>query len=317
LIHFYKSFRQKKMDISEFTDNNHKNLELFSEIPDVCKSEPCLLGVDEAGRGPVLGPMVYGICFCPISRNEDLKQLGVDDSKALTEEQRDKLLDKVLDNNSYLGWGINILSPRYISNSMYRRGKYNLNSMSHDTAIGLIQSALDKGVNVKEVYVDTVGPPEKYQAKLEKIFPGIKIRVEKKADSLFPCVSAASICAKVSRDRALSSWKLAEADSKSKTPWGSGYPGDAVTKKFLQSEFHPVFAFPSIVRFSWKTAEKIVDEKGVEVNFEDVEPEDENPNGGNTMKDYFVSHTNKTKPEKVMRVHPYFRERCLAPLSLL
>ena len=86
---------------------------------------------------------------------------------------------------------------------MYRRGKYNLNSMSHDTAIGLIQQALKAGVRVAEVYVDTVGPPEKYQAKLEAIFPEIKITVAKKADSLYACVSAASICAKVARDRAI------------------------------------------------------------------------------------------------------------------
>ena len=130
-------------------------------------------------------------------------ELGVDDSKALTEEQREKLLGLLLDNVSYIGWAIHILSPHFISTSMYRRGKYNLNTMSHDTAIGLVQKALDAGVRVAEVYVDTVGPPEKYQAKLEGIFPELKITVAKKADSLYPCVSAASICAKVARDKAL------------------------------------------------------------------------------------------------------------------
>ena len=99
------------MDISAFTVNNNQNYKLFSNIPDVCKHEPCVLGIDEAGRGPVLGPMVYGISFCPESKNSDLKALGVDDSKTLTEEQREKLLEKVLDNNDYIGWAVHLLSP--------------------------------------------------------------------------------------------------------------------------------------------------------------------------------------------------------------
>ena len=162
----------------------------------------------------------------------------------------------------------------------------------------------EHGVNVAEVYVDTVGPPEKYQAKLEAIFPGIKITVAKKADSLYPCVSAASICAKViyktvsghnifvscvqvARDRALKQWKFLEGDD-IEGPWGSGYPGDPVTKKFLQEQIHPIFGFPGIVRFSWKTAEKILDEKCIKMEFEEVEPEEEE-NKNPSVSQYFVS----------------------------
>ena len=274
------------MDISPFLEKNTTNFQLFSEIPAVCRAEPCVLGIDEAGRGPVLGPMVYGISFCPVSRSKDLKDLGVDDSKALTEEQREKLLGKVLDNNDYIGWAVDILSPTYISTSMNKRGKYNLNAMSHDTAIGLVKEAIKLGVQVSEVYVDTVGPPDKYQAKLEGIFPNLKITVAKKADSLYPCVSAASICAKVSRDRALKQWKFVEGDDIT-GPWGSGYPGDPVTKKFLQDQIHPIFGFPGIVRFSWKTAEKILTEKCVKIEFEEVEPEEEE-NKNPSVSQYFV-----------------------------
>ena len=48
---------------------------------------------------------------------------------------------------------------------MFKRCKYNLNTISHDTAIGLIHKAIAAGVRVAEVYIDTVGLPEKYQAR--------------------------------------------------------------------------------------------------------------------------------------------------------
>ena len=70
-------------------------------------------------------------------------------------------------------------------------------------AILCMQTTVKKHIKVAEVYVDTVGPPEKYEAKLSEIFPSIKITVAKKADSLYACVSAASICAKVMDDHTL------------------------------------------------------------------------------------------------------------------
>ena len=144
-------------------------------------------------------------------------------------------------------------------------------------------------MRVAEVYVDTVGPPEKYQQKLEGIFPDLKITVAKKADSLYPCVSAASICAKVARDRAISQWKFAENCREDfSSEWGSGYPGDPVTKKFLRENLDPVFGFPSIVRFSWKTAETLLEEKGVRVEFEEEEPtEDPTVTANPSVKNYF------------------------------
>ncbi len=74
--------------------------------------------------------------------------------------------------------------------------------------------------------MDTVGIPESYQKKLLDRFPNLSITVAKKADSLYPVVSAASICAKVTRDRMVKEWTFVESGIEvPEKGWGSGYPG--------------------------------------------------------------------------------------------
>lgn len=284
--------------------DNSSNVILSSDIPAICKTEKCCLGVDEAGRGPVLGPMVYGVAYCPLDKSACLKKLGCADSKVLTEEKREELFGKLCEGKDYVGWAVEVISPNSICNSMLRRQKYSLNQVSHDSAIGLIKKAVDDGVNIAEVFVDTVGPAEKYQEKLSKIFPEFKITVASKADATYPCVSAASICAKVARDRALQVWKFEDGVEKSEDGWGSGYPNDPVTKKFLQKNIDHVFGFPQMVRMSWSTADKILQESAAPVEWE--EEEDEASGNTPSISSYFGA--SKTKKRST---HPYFRERCL------
>ncbi|GFQ06877.1 ribonuclease h2 subunit a [Phtheirospermum japonicum] len=129
--------------------------------------------------------------------------------------------------------------------------------ISHDSAIGLINKVLNIGVLLTEVYLDTVGDAEKYQIKLSERFPNIKFVVAKKADSLYPIVSGASIVAKVTRDRSLRDWVLDETEENLQRNFGSGYPGDPQTKAWLKDHQHPVFGFPTLVRFSWEHAQHI------------------------------------------------------------
>ncbi|KAF9577251.1 Ribonuclease H2 subunit A [Lunasporangiospora selenospora] len=242
--------------------------------------QECILGVDEAGRGPVLGPMVYGICYCPLSEKDELADLGFADSKTLNEQERDGLLDVIMSRQDLIGWSVRVLSPMDISNSMLRRTKYNLNALAHDTTIQLIRETLAAGVNLKEVYVDTVGPPESYQRKLEGLFPTIPtIVVAKKADSKYPIVSAASICAKVTRDDVLRHWIFAEkgADDTVSREFGSGYPSDPKTVAWLKKNMDPIFGYPNIVRFSWATCKTLLETSGKPVSWPDDDTSREQP----------------------------------------
>lgn len=169
--------------------------------------------------------MVYGTAFCPIDDLIKLVGLHCADSKTLSEETRDKLFGSICDSADTVGWGVEVISPNIICNSMFSKTKCSLNQVSMDSAIGLIRDVVSAGVNIAEIYVDTVGPPEKYQTYLSELFPDYKITVAKKADSTYPIVSAASICAKVVRDHALSVWDFQEGIQAQSENFGSGYPG--------------------------------------------------------------------------------------------
>ena len=135
-----------------------------------------------------------------------------------------------------------------------------MNKMSHDTAIDLIKKIRDTlGFKVKRVYLDTVGDPKKYKVIIEKALGGTstEVVVESKADDTYPVVSAASICAKVTRDHELRDFNFLErppAGKEFNRNFGCGYPGDSTTKTWLREHMDPVFGFPGLVRFSWKTS---------------------------------------------------------------
>ena len=139
----------------------------------------------------------------------------------------------------------------------------------------------------------------------------MKITVSKKADALFPTVSGASICAKVARDRALKSWEFPEGLEVES--WGSGYPGDPVTKNFLTNSIDTVFGLPSLVRYSWSTAEKIIDEKCVKVLWN--EDEEEMKENVPSVLDFFVrkkpNEKGSNEPTTKKRKNQFFASRCL------
>lgn len=254
-----------------FMSNNSSETSCDKEAP----GTECVLGVDEAGRGPVLGPMIYGAFFLPIELHHSLlaSTYHFDDSKVLTPFVRANLMEAICTEDSALhkscGWSVKSLSARDIGAGMLKNGgSYNLNAQAMDATIEIIQGVIDRGINVREIYVDTIGSPEVYQKKLARVFPTIKIRVEKKADSLFPCVSAASVVAKVTRDVSCELLYMEYARQKGLeiaaakgAAWGSGYPSDAKCSSWLKSEMDPLFGFGSESRFSWATIKDMMEVK--------------------------------------------------------
>ncbi|KAL4730252.1 hypothetical protein ACLX1H_002285 [Fusarium chlamydosporum] len=236
---------------------------LPADPSDPSSGTPCCLGVDEAGRGPVLGPMVYGVFFLPTSLSDSLlrETHHFDDSKVLKPAVRSDLMRTLCTPGSDLyescGWATASLSARDIGANMYRpTNMYNLNAQAMDATVDLIKAVYALGVNIQEIYVDTIGQPAAYQAKLQRVFPTAKITVAKKADSLYPCVSAASVCAKVTRDAA------------------------------LENNMHPVFGWGPECRFSWGTAKDMLEGKGNGVK---VEWPAEDDGETSRVTDFFVA----------------------------
>lgn len=266
----------------------------FSPLPSLLTKDPkteCLLGVDEAGRGPVLGPMVYGLFYLPKDISTPLlkETYHFDDSKVLTPAIRASLFTSLYtpatDLHESCGWAVDVMSARTISSNMMKpNGTYNLNAQAMDATMALIQGVYDRGVNVKEIYIDTIGEPSTYQRKLERLFPNALITVAKKADSLYPCVSAASVCAKVTRDVAMevlyeayvsesiAAMKDSNGDIKienaakvqaenAEESWGSGYPSDVRCTSWMKRNMDPIFGWGAECRFSWGTVKDLLDAK--------------------------------------------------------
>jgi ribonuclease H2 subunit A len=242
--------------------------------------------------------------------------MGFMDSKQLTEAKRDDLWER-LQTCGFIGWRIRVLEAAEISEGMLRRhSKYNLNAMSHDAAIGLVQEVIDLGVNLRYLYVDTVGDPGRYQEKLSNLFPTLKVTVEKKADATYPVVSAASICAKVPRDTLLNEWKFEDPRICNDRDWGCGYPSDVNTKRWMKDNLQPTFGWPDLVRFSWGPAKEVMD-KEPEVHGAHVVrwPPEEGEEGTSQQRDSMAAFLSSASKRQKVERHRLLHEAGLEPVA--
>lgn len=211
-----------------------------------------IAGVDEAGRGCVIGPLVIAGIAVKAENLPLLIDLGVKDSKLLTVKKRKELYPKIikLTENHRV---IKIL-PYQIDKAVFSsRTNHKLNRLEAQTMAKIIEV-----LKPDEAYVDAADVIERRFGNHISECLRIKTRIisRHKADRTFPVVSAASIIAKVKRDDEIENLKIKYGD------FGSGYLTDNKTMVFLRRLLEDTGDYPSCIRKSWKPAKKAKNELG-------------------------------------------------------
>lgn len=198
-------------------------------------------GVDEAGRGPVMGPLVVGAVY--VEDDEGLREIGVKDSKKLTPKRREALYDRILD--VVEGYSIVTLSAEDIDK---RRERQSLNMIEMD----MFREAVSR-FPVVRVYADCPDVNEtSFGNALSVRLDNTAVTARHRADDTYPVVSAASIIAKVTRDR-----MIRDISEEFGENIGSGYPSDPVTIAFIEKWIKEKGCSPKHTRNSWETVKNI------------------------------------------------------------
>ena len=198
-----------------------------------------VLGIDEAGRGPVIGPMV----IAGVMIEEGMEKIlgGVKDSKLLSQKKR-IILDRHIKKNSK--FEIIIVEPEIIDAAIFSN-ELNLNWLEAHKQAEIINK-----LNPDKVIIDCPSINCKgYTKYLSNLIKNKKIElvIEHKADVNYPVCSAASILAKVKREEEMGNIKRKYGTT------GSGYPADPATSNFIKNNWNKC---PEIFRKSWATYRK-------------------------------------------------------------
>jgi len=194
-----------------------------------------VVGVDEAGRGPVFGPLVVAAVWLDESTESQLKEQGVCDSKKLTKEKRERLFSIIMEKAAFVE--LISLDAKDIDERLLGGG--NLNVLELETFSQLMSKHPSTHAFIDCPSTNLMTVRTFLAANYTQ-----QLTVEHKADANYVSVAAASIIAKVTRDRA-----VAKIQSEIGLPIGSGYTSDPVTQAFLKENYKKY----DIFRKSWKT----------------------------------------------------------------
>ena len=208
---------------------------------------PLICGVDEAGRGPLRGPLV--VAGISVEKPEWLADIGVKDSKKLTPKRREELAGKIRQFCK-----IEVV-PIPAARIYALRKEMTMNELEVRTFAAVIER-----LRPTEAYLDAADTREKYFGdEVGKLVPfPLKIVSEHKADATYPIVSGASIIAKTVRDA-----EMRRIGEELNDTVGSGYPSDPITMAFVRRWLNRTGSSPPYTRNSWETMSNLKDEKSI------------------------------------------------------
>lgn len=211
-----------------------------------------ILGLDEAGRGPVLGPMVIGGIIIPEKKEKIIERMGVKDSKRVTPKRRAILARKL---TKMFEYKLVEISAKEID--LLRAKGVNLNQIEKNAMKEIIENLCSE-FDVDKIIIDALDVKEgRLQDQMQEfVGPDKEVIAEHKADDNYLAVGAASIIAKNERDRIIDELNRDYIRrTKDRNGIGSGYPSDPKTKAFLKQYSYD--EMPDFVRRSWGTVQKI------------------------------------------------------------
>ncbi len=204
------------------------------------QNEKLVLGIDEAGRGSVIGPLVIGGVMVKESKIRHLQRAGVKDSKKLTKKSRTVIARKLKKTTEFM----TIIIPANEIDSQ-RKKDINLNQIETNNMKEIIRQ-----MKPDKCFLDCIDVnEERFHDTIQKENKDMEIIAEHKADEKYLVVSAASIIAKVERDRQIAILQEEYGN------FGSGYPSDENTINYIK-DINDDF-YPPIIRKTWKTFQNI------------------------------------------------------------
>lgn len=211
-----------------------------------------IAGIDEAGRGAVIGPMIIAGVAIKATQQKKLKEIGVRDSKELTPQKREKIYKEI----ESLAKNIVVIKIPACIITSYQSKKINLDQIEAMKMANIV-----KMIEADKIYIDSI---EQNSNKFENM---IKTYLDKEynlivrnyLDESIPVVSAASIIAKVERDR-----EIEEIKKEVNFDFGVGYSHDERTIKFIEKILLNEDSPPKYLRLKWETvkdvARKLIEE---------------------------------------------------------